>query len=90
MEVALSEILIDIKNLSANDGKVPPSIIEMMDVIRFTGKVSHASKRTEKKRRELGLPELPKPDVDEVQTIFEMTGALDRLMRFREAEVEPE
>ena len=90
MGVALSEILMKIKNLSAHDGKVPPSIIEMMDVIRFTGKVSHASPRTDKKRKELGLPELPKPDVDEVQKIFEMTGAMDRLSRYREAEVEPE
>ncbi|MHA2424264.1 MAG: 4Fe-4S dicluster domain-containing protein [Candidatus Thorarchaeota archaeon] len=90
MGVALSEILMDIKNLSSQTGKVPPSIIEMMDVIRFTGKVSQASSRTEKKRKELGLPELPKPDVDEVQKIFELTGAADRLTRYREAEVEPE
>ncbi len=90
MGVALSEILMQIKNLSAHDGKVPPSIIEMMDVIRYTGKVSQASARTDKKRKELGLPNLPKPEVEEVQKIFEMTGASDRLTRYREAEVEPE
>lgn len=90
MGVALSEILIDIKNLSSQTGKVPPSIIEMMDVIRFTGKVSQASARTDKKRKELGLPDLPKPDIDEVKKIFELTGAADRLTRYREAEVEPE
>jgi len=90
MGVALSEILIDIKNLSSQTGKVPPGIIEMMDVIRFTGKVSQASARTDKKRKELGLPDLPKPDIDEVKKIFELTGAADRLTRYREAEVEPE
>jgi heterodisulfide reductase subunit C len=90
MGVALSEILIDIKNLSSQTGKVPPSIAVMMDTIRFTGKVSQASSRTDKKRKELGLPDLPKPDVDEIQKIFELTGAADRLIRYREAEVEPE
>ncbi|NHJ13716.1 MAG: 4Fe-4S dicluster domain-containing protein [Candidatus Thorarchaeota archaeon] len=90
MGVALSELLMDIKNLSSHDGKVPPSIVEMMDVIRFTGKVSHASTSSKKKRDDLGLPELPEPDVEEVQKIFELTGAIDRLARYREAEVEPE
>ncbi len=90
MGVALCEILMDIKNLSSHDGKVPPNIIEMMDVIRFTGKVSQSSARTEKKRMELGLPDLPKPNVEEVQKIFELTGATNRLTRYREAEVEPE
>ncbi|MDF1538828.1 MAG: 4Fe-4S dicluster domain-containing protein [Candidatus Thorarchaeota archaeon] len=90
MGVALCEILMDIKNLSSHDGKVPPNIIEMMDVIRFTGKVSQASSRTDKKRKELGLPDLPKPNVEEVQKIFELTGAADRLTRYREAEVDPE
>lgn len=84
MGVALCDILMMIKNLSAHDGKVPPNIIEMMDVIRYTGKVSQASKRTDKKRKELGLPDLPKPDVDEIQTIFELTGAADRMTRYRE------
>jgi heterodisulfide reductase subunit C len=90
MGVALSEILMDIKNLSAHDGKVPASIVEMMDVIRYTGKVSHASSSSKRKREELGLPDLPVPDVEEVQKIFELTGAVDRLVRYREAEVEPE
>jgi len=90
MGVALSEILMDIKNLSAHDGKVPASIVEMMDVIRYTGKVSQASTSSKRKREELGLPDLPAPDVEEVQKIFELTGAIDRLARYREAEVEPE
>lgn len=90
MGVALSEILMNIKNLSSQTGKVPPNIAVMMDTIRFTGKVSQASKRTDKKRKELGLPDLPKPDIDEVQKIFELTGASERLTRYREAEVEPE
>jgi hypothetical protein len=90
MGVALSEILMDIKNLSAHDGKVPASIVEMMDVIRYTGKVSQASSSSKRKREELGLPELPAPDVEEVQKILELTGAIDRLVRYREAEVEPE
>ena len=87
MGVALCDILLMIKNLSAHDGKVPSTIVELMDVIRFTGKVSMASKRTEKKRIELGLPELPKPNVEEIQTIFELTGAADRMTRYRDAEV---
>jgi len=87
MGVALCDILLMIKNLSAHDGKVPSTIVELMDVIRFTGKVSMASKRTEKKRSELGLPELPKPNVEEIQTIFELTGAADRMTRYRDAEV---
>lgn len=86
MGVALCDILMMIKNLSAHDGKVPSTIIEMMDVIRYTGKVSQASKRTDKKRKELGLPDLPKPDVDEIQTIFELTGAADRMTRYREVD----
>ncbi len=90
MGVALCEILVAIKNLSARDGKVPPSIVEMMDVIRFTGKVSHPSKGTTRRRRELGLPELPEVDAAEVQKLLEVTGAIDRLTRYREAECEPQ
>ncbi len=88
MGVALCDILMMIKNLSAHDGKVPPSVVELMDVIKFTGKVSQASKRTDKKRKELGLPVLPKPDVEEIQTLFELTGAADRMTRYRDAEVD--
>ncbi|MGY5852456.1 MAG: 4Fe-4S dicluster domain-containing protein [Candidatus Thorarchaeota archaeon] len=90
MGVALCEILMKIKNLSSHDGKVPPGIVEMMDVIRFTGKITHASTSTDKKRKELGLPDLPKVDPQTIQTLFELTGASDRMTRYREAEVDPE
>ena len=77
MGVSLAEILMTIKNISARAGKAPPDVMESAQSLLISGCITPFSSRVEKTRRDLGLPELPKPELVHVQKIFELTGALE-------------
>ena len=79
MGVSLADILIGIKNISSKDGKAPADFIESAEALLARGCLSPQSKRSDKKRVELGLPDLPQPDIEQVKVIFEATGAYDVL-----------
>ncbi len=79
MGVSLAEILMEIKNISALEGKAPPDVIESAETLMEDGCLSPVSARSEKKRTELGLPDLPKADPADVQKLFKATGALEVL-----------
>lgn len=79
MGVSLAEILMEIKNISALEGKAPPDVIESAETLMEDGCLSPVSARSEKKRSELGLPDLPKADPVDVQKLFKATGALEVL-----------
>jgi heterodisulfide reductase subunit C len=79
MGVSLAEILMEIKNISAREGKAPPDVIESAEMLMQDGCLSPISGRSEKKRAELGLPDLPRADPADVQKLFEATGAADVL-----------
>ena len=79
MGVSLAEILMEIKNISALEGKAPPDVIESAESLMADGCLSPISSRSEKKRTELGLPDLPKADPADVQRLFKATGALEVL-----------
>ena len=75
MGVSLADILIGIKNISSKEGKAPVDFIESAEALLARGSLSPQSKRSDKKRLELGLPDLPQPDIEQVKVIFEATGA---------------
>lgn len=79
MGVSLAEILMEIKNISAREGKAPADIIESAETLMEDGCLSPISGRSEKKRTELGLPDLPKADPADVQKLFKATGAAEVL-----------
>jgi heterodisulfide reductase subunit C len=79
MGVSLAEILMEIKNISAREGKAPLDVIESAETLMDDGCLSPVSGRSEKKRTELGLPDLPKADHADVQMLFKATGALEVL-----------
>jgi heterodisulfide reductase subunit C len=75
MGVSLAEILMEIKNISALEGKAPPDVIESAESLMADGCLSPISSRSEKIRTELGLPDLPKADPVDIQKLFKATGA---------------
>jgi len=83
MGVSLAEILIGIKNISSREGKVPKDFLESGEALLAKGCLSPQSNRSDKKRVELGLPDLPQPDLNQVKLIFEATGAYEVLEKNR-------
>jgi heterodisulfide reductase subunit C len=79
MGVSLAEILMEIKNISAREGKAPPDVIDSAETLLDDGCLSPISSRSEKKRTELGLPDLPKADPADVEKLFKLTGASEVL-----------
>jgi heterodisulfide reductase subunit C len=75
MGVSLAEILLGIKNIAAQEGKAPAEFVQTAETLQDDGCLSPISSRSEKKRVELGLPDLPKPDPADVQKLFQATGA---------------
>ncbi|MHA1964993.1 MAG: 4Fe-4S dicluster domain-containing protein [Candidatus Thorarchaeota archaeon] len=79
MGVSLAEILLGIKNIAAREGKAPVEYVQTAETLVDDGCLSPISSRSEKKRVELGLPDLPRPDPADVQKLFQATGAADVL-----------
>ncbi|MFX1481670.1 MAG: 4Fe-4S dicluster domain-containing protein [Promethearchaeota archaeon] len=79
MGVSLAEILIGIKNISSREGKAPPDFVESAEALLARGCLSPMSNRSDKKRVDLGLPNLPQPNLDHIRKIFEATGAYEVL-----------
>ncbi|MFX1559456.1 MAG: 4Fe-4S dicluster domain-containing protein [Promethearchaeota archaeon] len=79
MGVSLAEILMGIKNIAAKEGKAPVEFVQTAETLVGDGCLSPISSRSEKKRTELGLPDLPRPDSADIQKMFEATGASDVL-----------
>lgn len=85
MGVSLADILMGIKNISSKEGKAPADFIESAEALLARGCLSPQSNRSDKKRSELGLPDLPQPDSEQVKVIFKATGAYDVLETNRAA-----
>ncbi|MFX0044869.1 MAG: 4Fe-4S dicluster domain-containing protein [Candidatus Hermodarchaeota archaeon] len=79
MGISLAEILIQLKNISAAEGTAPPSIVQAIESLFTTGIIAPGSTGVDRKRSQLGLPELPKPDPKHIQKLFRVTGALEIL-----------
>jgi len=85
MGVSLAEILMEIKNISAREGKAPPDVIESAEALMDDGCLSPISARSEKIRTELGLPALPKVNPVHVKKIFKAAGAVEVLEAYKAA-----
>jgi heterodisulfide reductase subunit C len=79
--IDIAHVITKLKNISVKLNKVPPGIIEEMEAILKTGRTAVVSQSILKKREKLGLPELPKPDLDEIQKLLEVTGAVAQIKK---------
>ena len=77
--VDLAHLLIDLKNLSASEGRTPIGVLDEMKLVHETGMTAEMSKMIIKRRQKMGLPDLPSPDLEEIQKIMRATGFEDLL-----------
>jgi heterodisulfide reductase subunit C len=86
MGVSLTEILMVLKNISTRQGQAPQNVVTTVTSILESGCVIADLGRVEKLRSSLGLPELPKPDMQHIEKIVKMTGASTVQQREKEEE----
>lgn len=79
MGVSLADILIGLKNLSAAEGNAPFSIAKAVESFFTIGAIAPGTTGVDRKRNKLGLPEIPKPNLEHIKILFEGTGALEIL-----------
>ena len=82
--IDVGHVITELKNLAVKMNYTPPGIIAEMKAILETGSTAAISQSILKKRETLGLPELPKPNLDEIQKILELTGAANQLIKLQE------
>ena len=79
MGISLADILIELKNISAAEGTAPPSIVQAVESLFTTGIIAPGSTGVDRKRSQLELPKLPKPDSEHIERLFRATGAMEIL-----------
>lgn len=82
--IDVGHVITELKNLAVKMKNAPPGIAAEMNAILETGSTAAVSQSILKKREKLELPELPKPDLNEIQKILEVTGAIDKLNKLKE------
>jgi Fe-S-cluster-containing dehydrogenase component len=61
----------------------PKQIFDRVKAIERTGRIFEVTITAKKKRRELGLPPLPRDAVEELHSIVKLTGLFDKMARIR-------
>jgi len=84
--IDVTHVLTLLKNLSVKLKNVPPGIITEMEAILETGRTTAISQSILKKREKLGLPELPEPNLQEIQKLLDVTGAVAQIKKIKEEE----
>jgi len=64
------EVILALKNMIHKAGLSPKNVAPLVESVATTGNTVAASDLINKRRRELGLPELKQPPVDELQKIL--------------------
>ncbi|MHA1593697.1 MAG: 4Fe-4S dicluster domain-containing protein [Candidatus Baldrarchaeia archaeon] len=74
--VKVSEVLSIIRNFATRKNNVPEGVKAIASQFVETGFTIPAAAAILKRRQEMKLPELPKPNTEEIMKIFEATGFL--------------
>ncbi|MHA1805068.1 MAG: 4Fe-4S dicluster domain-containing protein [Promethearchaeota archaeon] len=77
--IELTEIFTFLKNKSTEMGKAPEFIYGQAKAIFENGKAIPSQPAIERRRQQLGLPEIPSPDVNIVQSLIKNIGADKKL-----------
>ena len=72
------------KNMAVKVKNAPEGIIAEMTAILETGVTAGISQSAMKRRVKLELPELPPPDLSEIQKLMEVTGVVAKLNSLKE------
>jgi len=72
-DVKIADVMNALKNLAVKEGFIHSSFAKRVEVVGTQGKLFPVSEFDNKKRRELGLPEIP-ADNKEVPELFKLTG----------------
>jgi heterodisulfide reductase subunit C len=65
------EVIIALKNLMAKEGRMPKGVDRMVAGLLNSGRSAMVTSATYRRRTELGLPDLPEVDVDELRKLLE-------------------
>lgn len=85
-KVELTEIFTILKNLSVEKGEAPDYYITQAKTILENGKAIPMQAAIERRRKDLGLPPIETPDVEEVQKLLGATNIADKLKKEEKAE----
>jgi len=77
--IELTDLFTSLKNQSITLGKGPDSIITQVKTIFDNAKAIPSQPAIERRRQELGLPAVSKPDVNEIQTLLSNLGINKKL-----------
>lgn len=72
-DVRIPEVMNALKNLAVQEGIIHSSFVKRVELIGTLGRLFPISSFDNKKRQELGLPQIP-PENKEVQKLFRLTG----------------
>ena len=71
--VPLTTLLIQLRNMAAEKGSIPTFIQKEIDALRDNGFTYPPLESMLSRRRKLGLPDLPRPDGAEMETLLNLT-----------------
>ena len=73
-DVEISSVIRALKNIAVRDGYMPLAFKELAGAILQTGLAYKIPELRLKRRREVGLPQLPKANLESVSKLFNRTG----------------
>ncbi len=83
-EIDIAHVIFEMKNMAVKVKNAPEGIIAEMTAILETGITAGKSQSVMKRREKLGLPEVPAPDMNEIQKLMDITGVTTKLSSLKE------
>ena len=71
--INITTLLIQLKNIAAKEGYVPPSIKAELETVIANGVTTPPSQSILKRREKLNLPEIPEPNLEAMQKLIRLT-----------------
>ena len=72
--VKVSEILILLRNMATEIGAFPEHLKAEVGALLENGLINPGGAAIQRRRQQLGLPDVPKPNVGNIKTVAELTG----------------
>jgi heterodisulfide reductase subunit C len=82
--IDVGHVIGELKNMAVKVKNAPAGITAEMNAILESGSTAAISQTIMKRREKLGLPELPSPNMDEIQKLLNITGAVKTLDKLKE------
>jgi len=77
--VPLTQVFFELKRMATQLGKPVPKLILKIGQRLSDGFINPVSPEVDRKRRNLGLPSIPEPDLKEIQKILDVTGLYKKI-----------